>query len=634
MLQKILAHNNDLKTGWVIKVNRSINLLPCCMASLIVDNQHNHHSAPMPSYADYKTSYSSYEQKAPLNSSSDNIGKTSRSNSSCSSFNSSSSRSSSSSSTSSHSSFSSSSSNSILSFDAFHSKYDGKRKRPILDTPNKRVFSSVNDSYNKSNTKSHVSKSEIAVRKPRSQSQQQQIKLPYPVLADHRDSQSILIVLQKEIQTTNKKICDVTKQIEDKEKRLATSTNNNNRKLLKYERTKLKQQLDTLKKHERRVNLQIDYITTKMEIKGLEAETNKKKLTSNTTTDELSDNTNGNGNATGSEENQQQIKMLCSKLRQKLDKMKVYMKARNDEMKKALSSTKQHKQNNRNKRSTTNNNDYNNSKQSSSSSNNREMKTKGIENNNKEKHRSSTSTSHQQAPSTTSSHKKPVRSSINNERIRPNNLHQSSSTGSHSSTVRRSHLTNNQTSTAPKFKLASRMSTSESTIIKSHSSPSAITPTVRFIQKTNGDPVKNSTTTTTTNNNHITTMTPPPPSENSIVIQQPTPACSSFSSLSPVSSSSNGGYGTSSITMNSDEKNTLPLSEPLQEDADSFEEDDEDIDVSDIFDQTDDEMNDDELEIVEFNEGDILKLQAEMDALERRLKLKREKETRTNDTKK
>ncbi|CAF4683753.1 unnamed protein product, partial [Rotaria sp. Silwood2] len=32
------------------------------------------------------------------------------------------------------------------------------------------------------------------------------------------------------------------------------------------------QQLDALKKHERRVNLQIDFITTKTEIKGLEDE--------------------------------------------------------------------------------------------------------------------------------------------------------------------------------------------------------------------------------------------------------------------------------------------------------------------------------------------------------------------------
>ncbi|CAF0930156.1 unnamed protein product [Didymodactylos carnosus] len=620
-------NNNDLKTGLVLKVSRSIGLPSYCMASLFVDKQRNHHTASMPSYTDYKTSYSSYEQKSPMDSSSDNIRKSSRSNSSCSSLSSTSSRSSSTSSTSSHSSFSSSSSNSIISFDQSYSKYDGKRKRLPLDTPNKRISLST-DSFGQSSTKPHASRSETSVKKPLHQSQQQQhqIKLPYPVLADHRDSQSVLVVLQKETQTTNKKIHDVTQQIEDKEKRLMTS-NSNNKKLLKHERTKLKQQLDTLKKHERRVNLQIDYITTKMEIKGLEDETNKKK-SNDTTTDDVLDSTNGTSSADSGEENQQQIKMLCSKLRQKLDKMKVYMKARNDQMKKTLTSIKQSKSNSRNKLRTSDSNNHINSKQSSSSSNRRETKGKCVENNNnnnnKEKNRSSTMNIHRQLSSSATTN-----SSSHNKHIRSNNLHRSSSTNFYSSTTRRSHQNNNQKirSISPKFKLTSRVSANESTSIKFHSSPSTVIPTVRFVQKTDGDPVKSLTT---------NTITPPPPSDNSVIIQQPTPACSSFSSLSPVSSSSNGGYGTSSITMNNNKKDRLSLPEQTQETENSFGEDDEDIDVSDIFDQTDDETNDDDLEVGEFNEGDILKLQAEMDDLERRLKLKREKETTTtmNDIKK
>ena len=143
------------------------------------------------------------------------------------------------------------------------------------------------------------------------------VKLPYPVLADHRDPSSILIVLQRETQTTSKKITDVTKQIEECEQRLtSTRLSDSEKKSGKNERVKFKQQLDALKKHERRVNLQIDFMTTKTEIKGLEDE---QKQTS--------------ANATNSDECQQ-IKILLGKLKQKLDKMKIYMRTRNEQMKK------------------------------------------------------------------------------------------------------------------------------------------------------------------------------------------------------------------------------------------------------------------------------------------------------------
>jgi small-conductance mechanosensitive channel len=145
------------------------------------------------------------------------------------------------------------------------------------------------------------------------------IKLPYPVLSDHRDPSSVLPLLQKETQTTSKKISDVIQQIESCEKRLTSNLVSEKIKLsLKSERIKRKQQLDALKKHERRVNLQIDYITTKTEIKALEDEQQQ---------------------ATNSDENKQ-FEILLKKLKQKLDQMKIYMKTRNDQMKK-LSHEKQ-----------------------------------------------------------------------------------------------------------------------------------------------------------------------------------------------------------------------------------------------------------------------------------------------------
>jgi len=142
------------------------------------------------------------------------------------------------------------------------------------------------------------------------------LKLPYPVLSDHRDPSSVLVSLQKETQTTSKKISDVIKQIDECEQRLTLNIyTDNEKKTFKYERVKLKQQLDALKKHERRVNLQIDFITTKTEIKGLEDE--QKQIENNHNSDES-----------------QQIKTLAGKLKQKLDKMKIYMRTRNEQMKK------------------------------------------------------------------------------------------------------------------------------------------------------------------------------------------------------------------------------------------------------------------------------------------------------------
>lgn len=137
------------------------------------------------------------------------------------------------------------------------------------------------------------------------------LKLPYPVLSDHRDPSSILILLQKETQRTSKKISDVIKQIEECESHLTlNNSTDNEKKTFKYERVKLKQQLDGLKKHERRVSLQIDFMTTKSEIKGLEDELNS--------------------------DQSQEIKILVGKLKQKLDKMKIYMRTRNEQMKKLI----------------------------------------------------------------------------------------------------------------------------------------------------------------------------------------------------------------------------------------------------------------------------------------------------------
>ncbi|UJR26019.1 hypothetical protein I4U23_007365 [Adineta vaga] len=142
------------------------------------------------------------------------------------------------------------------------------------------------------------------------------LKLPYPVLSDHRDPSSVLILLQKETQTTAKKISNVIRQIEECERRLILNNHTDNeKKTFKYERVKFKQQLDALKKHERRVSLQIDFITTKSEIKGLEDE--HKQSYENVNSDES-----------------QQIKILLGKLKQKLDKMKIYMRTRNEQMKK------------------------------------------------------------------------------------------------------------------------------------------------------------------------------------------------------------------------------------------------------------------------------------------------------------
>jgi hypothetical protein len=149
------------------------------------------------------------------------------------------------------------------------------------------------------------------------------IKVPYPVLSDHRDPSIVLILLQKETQTTSKKILDVLKQIEDCEKRLTSNSLSEKTKTsLKYQRIQRKQQLDALKKHERRVNLQIDYITNKTEIKGLEDEQQQQQqMTNDKNSDEY-----------------KQIEILAKKLRQKLDQMKVYMRTRNEQMKKIVTS--------------------------------------------------------------------------------------------------------------------------------------------------------------------------------------------------------------------------------------------------------------------------------------------------------
>lgn len=142
------------------------------------------------------------------------------------------------------------------------------------------------------------------------------VKVPYPVLSDHRDPSSVLILLQKETQTTSKKIIDVGRQIEACEQRLLSNRlSEREKKTLKNERVKLKQQLDALKKHERRVSLQIDFITTKTEIKGLEEEQKQ------------------NASVADADQNEQ-IKILLGKLKQKLDKMKIYMRTRNEQMKK------------------------------------------------------------------------------------------------------------------------------------------------------------------------------------------------------------------------------------------------------------------------------------------------------------
>ncbi|CAF2359561.1 unnamed protein product [Rotaria sp. Silwood2] len=191
-------------------------------------------------------------------------------------------------------------------------------------------FSSIHSSSSSSSCLSNKPNADSSINKIHSNStlssnhrKESTLKLPYPVLSDHRDPSSILVLLQKETQATSKKISNVIKQIEDYEQRLTLNIyTDNEKKTFKYERAKLKQQLDALKKHERRVNLQIDFITTKTEIKGLEDE--QKQFENNQNSDES-----------------QQIKILLGKLKQKLDKMKIYMKTRNEQMKK-ISNTKQH----------------------------------------------------------------------------------------------------------------------------------------------------------------------------------------------------------------------------------------------------------------------------------------------------
>jgi hypothetical protein len=170
--------------------------------------------------------------------------------------------------------------------------------------------SSIDSSYslNKNDVKAQTSSS--------NHSKESTIKVPYPVVSDHRDPSSVLTVLQKENQTTSKKILDVIQQIEDCEKRLTTNFLSDKTKTsLKYQRVKRKQQLDALKKHERRVNLQIDYMTTKTEIKGLEDE--QLQMINKNNSDEY-----------------KQIEILLKKLKQKLDQMKIYMRTRNEQMKK------------------------------------------------------------------------------------------------------------------------------------------------------------------------------------------------------------------------------------------------------------------------------------------------------------
>lgn len=148
------------------------------------------------------------------------------------------------------------------------------------------------------------------------------IKLPYPVLADHRHPPTVLVHLQNETQTTSKKILDVSKQINEIEKRLSANyLSDRHSQTLKCQRIQRKQQLDALKKHERRVNLQIDYITTKIEIQNLDDELTQ--MNDKKTSDEY-----------------KQIEILVRKLKQKLDQMKIYMRARNEEMKKEIQEKK------------------------------------------------------------------------------------------------------------------------------------------------------------------------------------------------------------------------------------------------------------------------------------------------------
>lgn len=144
------------------------------------------------------------------------------------------------------------------------------------------------------------------------------VKVPYPVLSDHRDPKLILPLLQKETQTASKKILDVTQLVENLEKKLMSNhLSEKDRKSFKFECIRRKQQLDALKKHERRVNLQIDYITMKTEIRCLEEKLSLVESEVNSA-------------------EKKQIESLAKKLKQKLDQMKIYMRKRNEEMKKTL----------------------------------------------------------------------------------------------------------------------------------------------------------------------------------------------------------------------------------------------------------------------------------------------------------
>ncbi|CAF3335738.1 unnamed protein product [Rotaria sp. Silwood1] len=220
----------------------------------------------------------------------------------------------------------------------FYSTYKSHSSSPNISRSSS--FSSIHSASSASSYLSNKPNSDSSVNKTNSNSilssnhrKESILKLPYPVLSDHRDPSSILVLLQKETQTTSKKISNVIKQIEDYEQRLRLNIyTDNEKKTFKYERVKLKQQLDALKKHERRVSLQIDFITTKTEIKGLEDE--QKQTENNQNSDES-----------------QQIKILLGKLKQKLDKMKIYMKTRNEQMKKINNTTQNLTNSNNNRKS-------------------------------------------------------------------------------------------------------------------------------------------------------------------------------------------------------------------------------------------------------------------------------------------
>ncbi|CAF1073855.1 unnamed protein product [Rotaria sp. Silwood1] len=258
------------------------------------------------------------------------------------------------------------------------------------------------------------------------------IKLPYPVISDHRNPSSVLILLQKETQTTSKKILNINQQIEKCEKNLILNNQcDKNKKILKYERVKLKQQLDILKKHERRINLQIDFITTKIEIKGLEDE--RKQLINEKNFDE-----------------NKQINILLGKLKQKLDKMKIYMRTRNEQMKKSIH-VKQH----------------------SSTSNDNQLK---LSTSQKSQHNL-------------------ISSNLNQKRSLS-----SSTSSSHSN--KRLKSTNHNQIKAPVVRLTSRLA--------SHQSHSVRTPTVRFLNKTTGSSMTTlNSSSPTTPASSSSTLSPP-----------------------------------------------------------------------------------------------------------------------------